>query len=211
MNVLDYLIIIPLIYAGYKGFRHGLIIELFTFLAFFVGAYAGIHFSDLVAGKLKVNFHWNSVYLPVISFTIIFLAVGAMVYFAGKAIEKVVKVVNLSPLNKVAGIFFAVLKMIYILSLLVVILEGYDPHKRLINKETRDASVLYEPVKNMATYTIPGVGSSQLILENAWKSQVDSTGLSVEQLLRAKEIADSLGIDANDAKSITEVHEKYAR
>jgi hypothetical protein len=33
--------------------------------------------------------------------------------------------------------------------------------------------------------------------------------LKVDQVLRVKEIADSLGIDANNAKEIIKIHEKY--
>ena len=87
MNYIDILILVPVIYAGWKGFKHGLIIEVFTLLALVVGLYAGIHFSDYVAGVLKTSFDWHSKYVPVVSFTITFLGVGAMVYFAGKAIE----------------------------------------------------------------------------------------------------------------------------
>ena len=126
MNFLDILILVPLIYAGWKGFKHGLIIEVFTLLALVVGLYAGIHFSDGVSKWLKVTFQWDSEYLPVISFTITFLAVGAMVYFAGKAIERVVKVANLTPVNKFLGLFFAVLKMTYFVSVAIVLLESYD-------------------------------------------------------------------------------------
>jgi hypothetical protein len=37
----------------------------------------------------------------------------------------------------------------------------------------------------------------------------DSTGLTVQEVLRAKEIADSLGIDVQDAKQIKAVHDEY--
>ena len=66
MNFIDVLIIIPLIYGGYKGFKHGLIIEVFTMLALFVGLYAGINFSDFVAAFFKKSFSWDSEYLPII-------------------------------------------------------------------------------------------------------------------------------------------------
>ena len=48
MNFIDVLILIPVIYAAWKGFKHGLIIEVFTLLALVVGIYAGIHFSDFL-------------------------------------------------------------------------------------------------------------------------------------------------------------------
>jgi membrane protein required for colicin V production len=49
MNSIDILLIIPLVYAAWKGFKHGLIIEVFTLLALFVGIYVGIHFSDFMS------------------------------------------------------------------------------------------------------------------------------------------------------------------
>jgi len=210
MNFLDILILVPLIYAGWKGFKHGLIIEVFTLLALVVGLYAGIHFSDGVSKWLKVTFQWDSEYLPVISFTITFLAVGAMVYFAGKAIERVVKVANLTPVNKFLGLFFAVLKMTYFVSVAIVLLESYDEKGHFFPIEKKESSFLYNPVNKISTTTIPGLNDSRIFIQNAFKEESDSTGLSVEEVLEAKQIADSLGIEANDAFQIKHIHDKYA-
>jgi membrane protein required for colicin V production len=210
MNFMDIILLVPLIYAGWKGFKHGLIIEVFTLLALFVGLYAGIHFSDFASKWLKESFDWNSEYLPVVAFTITFLAVGAMVYFAGKALEKVIKVVNLSPVNKGFGVLFSVLKTTYFLSVLLVLLETYDEKNDFFPETAKEESILYQPVKKVSTVTIPGLEESTIFIKNAFKSESDSTGLTVDQVMRAKEIADSLGIDAQDAKQILEVHEKYA-
>lgn len=209
MNFIDVLILVPLIYAGYKGFKHGFIIEVFTLLALFVGLYAGIHFSDFLAAFLKKSFSWDSEYLPIISFTLVFLGVGAMVFFAGKAIEQVVKVTNLTPFNKLLGIFFGVIKMLYIVSVILVIGESYDEKGDFIPEEKKENSLLYKPVKAVSTYTIPGMENSTIFIKNAFKSESDSTGLTVEQILRAKEVADSLGIDANDAVEIKRIHDEY--
>lgn len=209
MNFIDILIILPLIYAGYKGFKHGLIIEVFTLLALFVGLYAGIHFSDFMANFLKNSFSWDSEYLPIIAFTFVFLAVGAMIFFAGKAIEQMVRVVNLTPLNKLFGVFFGVLKMIYIVSVILVIAESYDEKGDFFPEEKKEKSLLYDPIKAVSTYTIPGMSESTIFIKNAFKSESDSTGLSVEQIIRAKEVADSLGIDADDAIEIKRVHDEY--
>jgi len=209
MNFIDILILVPLGYAGYKGFKHGLIIEVFTLLALFVGLYAGIHFSDFMANFLKNSFSWDSEYLPIIAFTFVFLGVGAMVFFAGKAIEQMVRVVNLTPLNKLFGVFFGVLKMIYIVSVILVITESYDEKGDFFPEEKKDKSLLYYPVKAVSTYTIPGMSESTIFLKNAFKSESDSTGLTIEQIIRAKEVADSLGIDANDAMEIKRVHDEY--
>jgi membrane protein required for colicin V production len=211
MNFIDIIIIVFLGYAGWKGLKHGLIIEVFTLLALVVGLYAGIHFSDFIAERLKVVFGLTSKYLPVIAFTITFLGVGAMVYFAGKAIEKLVKAIQLSPINKAFGLVFSVLKMAYILSIVLVLVESYDEKNNFFPKETKDNSLLYEPVKKVSTLTIPGLEESRIFLKNAFQEESDSTGLTVDQIIQAKRTADSLGLDANDAKQIIEVHEKYGK
>ena len=209
MNFIDVLIIVPLIYAGYKGFKHGLIIEVFTLLALFVGLYAGIHFSDFIALKLKEVFSWDSPYAPTICFTLIFLGIGAMVYFAGVTIQKMVKVVNLSPVDKFFGIFFAVLKMTYFLSIILVLLDSYDEKGDFFPEDKKEGSLLYAPVKGLSTTTVPGLANSTSFISNSLKSESDSTGLTVEQVLRAKEVADSLGIDANDAVEIKKVYDEH--
>lgn len=209
MNFIDVLIIVPLIYAGYKGFKHGFVIEVFTLLALFVGLYAGIHFSDFLAAFLKKSFGWDSEYLPIISFTLIFLAVGAMVFFAGKTIEQLIRVVNLTPLNKFFGVFFGVMKMLYIVSVVLVIAESYDEKGDFFSDEKKDSSLLYHPVVKVSTTTVPGMDESTIFLKNALKPESDSTGLTIDQVLRAKEIADSLGIDANDAIEIKKIHDEY--
>ena len=209
MNFLDILILIPILYGAYKGFKHGFVIELFTLLAILVGIYVGIHFSDYTANWLKSSLEIDSEYLPVIAFTFTFLIVGAMIFFAGKMIEKMIKVVQLSPLNKFLGVLFATIKSLYIVSVVLVLVESYDEKSNFFPAKTKKSSLLYEPVKAVSTKTVPALGESTIFLKNALHNETDSTGLTVDQVLRAKEIADSLGIDANDAKEILEIHQKY--
>ena len=209
MNFIDILLLIPLAYAAWKGFQKGLIIEVFILLAFFVGIYAGIHFSDFAANFLKEKFDLGSDYLPALSFTVTFLAIGAMVFFAGKAIEQVVKITALSPMNKMGGLLFGTLKMVLILSVFLSVLESYSEKNNWIPAETKEASVLYHPVRTIGLYTVPGLKSSTIFLENALKPEADSTGLTVQQVYRAKQLADSLEIEPKDALELREIYRKY--
>ena len=70
-------------------------------------------------------------------------------------------------------------------------------------------SLLYHPEVKVSTTTVPGMDDSTIFLKNALKPESDSTGLTIDQVLRAKEIADSLGIDANDAIEIKKIHDEY--
>lgn len=167
MNFLDFIFIALLLYAAWKGFKRGFVIELFTFLALFLGLYAGIHFSDLMSHLLREHLNVSTEYLPAISFTIIFLLVGAMVYFGGKAIEKLIKIIQFSLINKLFGVFFSVLKMVFIIGAGILILESYNEKEEFISEETKSNSFLFYPLKKAVTFSIPAFEESRLFLKNA--------------------------------------------
>ena len=171
MSFIDIAIILLLVVAIWRGFKKGFILELFTFLALFIGLYAGIHFSDFMANLLRENVGMTSEYVPVIAFTIVFLAIGAMVYFGGKALEKVIKVVQLSLLNKLLGIFFSLAKTVFILGGIILLMESYDEKSDFISNESKEGSVLYNPIKNFTTATIPAFEESTIFLKNKLKEE----------------------------------------
>ncbi len=163
MNALDIFFVLFLIWGIWNGFKKGLIIELFTFLALFLGLYAGIHFSDFIGDQISGDV--DSSYATVIAFTVTFLAVGAMVYFGGKAIEKVIKIVQLSLLNKLLGAVFGLLKSIFILGALIMIFDSYDDRNDFIDDSTKEGSLFYYPAKNILTFCIPAFEESSLYIK----------------------------------------------
>lgn len=166
MNYLDIIILLLLGLAAWRGFKKGLIIELFTFLALFFGLYAGIHFSDFASRWLTEDVGLTSKYVPAIAFTITFLAIGAMVYFAGKALEKVVQAVQLSVLNKLGGILFSMIKMTFFIGGGILLLQSYDERSDFIDEETKEGSLLFYPIQKLTTGTIPAFKESTIFLKN---------------------------------------------
>ena len=209
MNYIDILLLIPIIYAAWKGFKHGLIIEIFTLLALFVGIYVGIHFSDFTAKYLRESLGFESKYLPIIAFTLTFLGVGAMVYFLGKTIEKIIKITQLTPLNKFAGVFFSVVKYLYLLSTVLVILESYDQRIGFFPLKTKNESLLYKPVLQVSKVTIPGMQESSIFLHNLLDT--DTSTYTLKEVRRAKFLADSLDIDTEDSLRLREIYFTYEK
>lgn len=166
MNFIDFIILGALGYAAWVGFKKGLIIELFTFLALFFGLYAGINFSDFLTEIFREKFGVTSENMPAISFTLIFLAIGAMIYFGGKALEKVIKVVQLNLLNKLLGVFFGVLKMIFFIGAGILLIEGYNKDGGVIAEKTKNGSLFYKPVRVVVTACIPAFEESTLLLKD---------------------------------------------
>ena len=206
MNWLDFVLLIALGYAAWKGFKAGLIIELFTLLALVVGLYMAINFSDYASSKIEADFEVEKLYLAPLAFLITFLIVGAAVYFLGKALEKVVKTTGLSPLNKISGLLFSCLKVAYLLSALLIFLETMEERRNWEKKEWKENSILYTPIVGLGKATIPELKNSTIFIENALKSETEESGMTIEEILKAKAIADSLGIEVKDAEKLKEIH-----
>ena len=170
MTLLDVFLLAPLAYGAWRGFKKGLIIEVFTLLAIIVGIYMAVRFSDMLSHKISDNIGEEYSATPAIAFTLIFLVVGAMIYFGGIALEKVVKAVNLSPANRLLGLVFGAIKGLYLLSIFLVTYESYDPEGKLITHEVRQSSLLYTPIKSTSIKTIPFLEQSRLYLESKYGS-----------------------------------------
>jgi membrane protein required for colicin V production len=211
MEIIDLIILIPLIYGAWKGFKKGFIMELFTILALLVGLYAAFHFSDKITEMIVGKTHEKPGYLPAISFLLLFLAVGAMVYFGGKALEQVLKIAQLSFLNKGIGALIGILKWGYLIGCVFVFIQSIDTNERFITKNNKENAILYPAVTGLVSITIPGVTKTRIFDYMDSQAKSKQTKLSVEQVIRVKEITDSLGIQANDAKTILEIHRKYGK
>ncbi|MBI2258311.1 MAG: CvpA family protein [Flavobacteriia bacterium] len=161
-SLIDLFFIVPLIYAAYQGYKKGFILHFFTLLALFAGLYVSIYFSDWVHNKITKTFELKQTWPFTISFVLCFLAVGAMVFFAGKALEKIVKITMLSPLNKLAGSIFSVLKTAFILSGIIYFIALNDKEAALEKKEIIQNSFLYRPLKGVLLYSIPKYKESKL-------------------------------------------------
>ena len=155
MNFIDIIILVPVAWFAFSGFRKGLIIEVTTLIGLFLGIYAGVYFSDYVSGLLVSWFGFNSNYSSIISFTIVFIGIIIMIYILAKSLEKVVNLTALGVFNKIGGAFFGVLKMIFIISLLIYIFNKIDDQQRLLTKVNREKSLLFIPISNFALKMVP--------------------------------------------------------
>ena len=162
MNYIDIIICIPLVWGLYKGFTKGLIVEAATIVAFGLGVWGGIHFSDLLACKLGDWFGWTNQYMPIISFALTFLAIIILVYFIAKMIQKAVEGMALSALNKIGGAIFGALKFAMILSVLIFMIDAVEQSYPIVSLKTKDGSLLYKPLGKIAPTLIPALNKSKV-------------------------------------------------
>lgn len=162
MEILDLIILMPLIYGAYKGYKRGFIMSLFLLLAVVVGLYAAFHFTDVIVGYGKEHFAWKSNYIAPVTFLSLFLVVGAGIYFGGKVLESVIKLVKLSILNSLAGALLGLLQWTYFVGSLLLMLISFDQKESIISKETKQHSFIISAITSVLHGSIPGVGASSL-------------------------------------------------
>lgn len=151
---LDILAVMLLVLALWKGFRNGLILGVFSFLAFVVGLAAAIKLSAVAAEYIGQNVSISGRWLPIIAFAVVFLAVVLLVRLGAKALEGVVNLATLGWLNKLGGVVFYALIYLFIFSVLLF----YADQVALIQPETKEASVSFPLLQPLAPYIIEGLG-----------------------------------------------------
>jgi membrane protein required for colicin V production len=208
MEILDIILILPLIYGAWKGFQKGFVMELFTILALVVGLYAAFNFSDQFSKYMEFAKVDHS-YMPALSFLVLFLAVGAMVYFGGKALEQVLKIAQLSTINKVVGASLGLLKWLYVSACVLMFFVSLDKNEKVIKKTNKENSFMYAINSGVLKYSLPGVKHTDMLNVIEIQQTANEAKLTYDEVQRAREIADSLGIDASDVKTVIEIHEKY--
>ncbi|PIP55291.1 MAG: hypothetical protein COX07_00720 [Bacteroidetes bacterium CG23_combo_of_CG06-09_8_20_14_all_32_9] len=171
MNFIDIVLVIPILWFGYKGFTKGFIIEIASLAALILGLYGGIYLSDFVCGYISKWFEIKSDYAALISFSVIFLLVVIVVFIVAKGIDKLVKFAALGLLNRLAGAIIGAAKTIIIISVILLLINKYDKNKVFLKDNTRNKSLLYNPLSEMVIKNYPLVSNA---LENVIKEENSS-------------------------------------
>lgn len=175
MNYFDAIIIVPLLWAVYKGFKKGLIIEIASLVALFLGVWGGAKFSSLSAIYLSKIFSVSEQIMPLLSFAVTFILIVIIVFFIARMLQKVVKAVALSTVNKIAGSAFGVLKFALIIGIVLNIVNNINQEISFMDNEMKESSLLYTPICKIGAM-VPGVSEINVTgaVENAVREEASS-------------------------------------
>ncbi|QZE14163.1 CvpA family protein [Halosquirtibacter laminarini] len=155
MNIIDAILGVFLVYGTYQGYKKGFIVEIATFLALFVGIFGSASLSELTEGVLVDQLNWHSEFVGLISFVVTFVLLVLGVHLLAKLLTKLADVVILGSVNYIAGAVFALIKVAFILSLLMVVVEKFKPIDDMVDNQTKKSSKLYKPIKMFAPSVLP--------------------------------------------------------
>lgn len=151
MNWIDIVIIVPLIWALWSGYRNGIIHQ--------VGVLAGLIVGIALAyflGEAVVS--WMNVTNPVgriVTYIAIAGAVLLIVVIVARTISGAFNAAGLGILDQLGGALLSVVKVGIIVSVLLCCFQWLNNKKEIVSQQTLDSSLLYRPMVGITSYAFP--------------------------------------------------------
>tara|TARA_B100000780_G_scaffold234195_1_gene174525 strand:- start:384 stop:929 length:546 start_codon:yes stop_codon:yes gene_type:complete len=161
MNYLDIIIAVPLLYGLLKGFSNGIVKEVTSLFALLIGVYVAVNFSEFLEPKFIDILHAYQEFVPVLAFGVLFLVSVLCVKALGFFVDRLTKALALGLFSRLFGGVFGFLKVVVVFSFLVFFITDYN----LVNKQTKEDSVLFDPLVDVANIITLQLKKHQPILD----------------------------------------------
>lgn len=152
--IIDIAFLVVMIIAVFKGLSKGLIVGIFSFLAFIIGLAAALKLSAIVAAYLSRNVVSATRWLPVISFLLVFIVVILLVGLGARLIKKTIDLAMLGWLDSLGGMVLYVIIYIIIFSVMLFFAEKI----MLLRPGVINSSVVYKYVSPWGPKVINSLG-----------------------------------------------------
>lgn len=155
MNVLDIILGIILIISFISGMKKGLFVTLASLIGLVLGVIGALYFSDFAAGYIYEWFNWSEQTVNIAARAVTFVAIVIIISWAGKFLTKMADFAFLGVFNKILGGVFNALISAFIVSVLFMFFNYWNPTDYVIPEEKKDNSYLYYPVASLAPMVLP--------------------------------------------------------
>lgn len=179
ISYIDIILVIILALAGWRGWKNGFVMELFSLLSIFVGIYAGIRLSDWFTDMMRDRMDVNASYMPLLSFVCVMIIVIIGLWFLAKLITKTVKAGGAEKWNQIGGVVFALAKTVLSLSVLFLVFHSFDSKAGIIPEEQKKKSYLYDPIYHFSLVVLPSIKESELYL--LIRDQIREEALDIQE------------------------------
>lgn len=155
MNLIDIIILIPLAWGAFKGFRNGFLVEMATLAGLVAGIFLALIAADVTGRVLEAMVNWNPIPYKFMAFVIVFVLVVIGLKFLAKVLEHMLKAIQLNFLNRAAGLLAGALKLAFLLSILMILVNFLNPHITILPDEWREGSLLLPYIEKLVHYVLP--------------------------------------------------------
>lgn len=149
--MLDFIILLPLVYGLARGIMRGFfkeVIAIFGLLIAFVCAKA---FADSLTPVIQSWFTWDTGLSRTVAFLFIFFAVTITLNLVAWLITKFLHAIHLGWLNRLGGALMGMFKWAFIVSIIINCVDFLDTHFHFLEPSVKTESYTYKPVKKIAS------------------------------------------------------------
>lgn len=158
---LDIVLLAPLLWGAYTGFKKGLIAQVIGITSLVVGVWIGAQHQELI--EFLIIDKVQEKYLSIACFVVLFFGIVILGAIVIKIFEKFINFIQLKLLNKIAGIVLGVIKILSFLVVVVFMIESWDINSYTIKKDTKEASIAYPIFKNIGNVVLPILKDKDLL------------------------------------------------
>ncbi len=152
--LIDIVFLLVIILAIFKGLSKGLVLGIFSLLAFIIGLAAALKLSAVVANYLKGSVVSLAKWLPFISFIVVFILVVFLVGLGARLIKKTLQFAMLGWLDSLGGMVLYVIIYTIIFSVFLF----YAEKLMLVKPEMVRDSKIYPYVSEWGPKAINSMG-----------------------------------------------------
>ncbi len=151
----DIIFILIFCWAAFKGFTRGFILQAASLAALILGIYGAIKFSGFTAAVIMEKMGSHGENLPLIAFAVTFMIIVIIIHILAKLFEKMLELIALSFVNRIFGVLFNLVKYAFLISAVLVVINGFNRKTHFIPQERINESKLYTPLSNLAPLIFP--------------------------------------------------------
>ena len=149
MNWIDIIVLIPLCWYAFRGFKNGFLMEIVSLAALCLGLFISYKFSDLISFWIT-----GTTLAQPISFSLCFILTIVLVNLLGRILKRALKPVLSEFLDKGLGVLFGILKVVLVAGVLFYFIDTVDKNEILIKHEVKESSIAYKHLSPVMSHVL---------------------------------------------------------
>lgn len=169
INALDIVVAGVVLYALWRGWRSGILVQLSGLIGIILGAWVAFKFTDVVSIYLKAEEFSQGI------FVLVLVAVLVAVIFLARFITRILDMGGLSLPLKLSGALFSVIKALVTVSLLLSAFEFLNSGNRFTDSAYLKKGYAYEKLSEISTFVFPYLSQAKDLAEEFSRTHESST------------------------------------
>ncbi|MDM1360630.1 CvpA family protein [Myroides marinus] len=153
----DFIFLIAIGFAIFRGAKDGLFISVVSFLSLFIGMIGALKFSNIIKNFLMNSLGWESASIPLLAFVVAFFLAILAARFVAKIVTKFFETVFLGFFNRVFGAVFQILIVVLVGSVFLSIFDEINNIFTFVEHETLMNSVSYKIYLTLSESVLPSL------------------------------------------------------